>query len=135
MKTRGQWFVAAMGALLLLPAAVRAKDPKVTMCEGPRGKGAEYHDIMVDSKAVSNHLKKGDLLGSCEDNCLNLALCQDDANLCTIDAGVWTPKIKPHGEVEDRKGTCACTHTAVDCSTPEACDAAGTGAPATGVSH
>jgi hypothetical protein len=114
--------IAAL-ALLLLPSTVRAKNPKVAMCEGPTGKRAEYHTIMVDANGVPAHLRNGDLRGGCQDNCTAATspLCAD-TNPCTTDTGVWTPN--PKGN--DGTGTCACVHTPYTCAAPDQCHQTGT---------
>ena len=63
---------------------------KVEICHFPPGNKSEFKTLSVGQDVVAGHLEHGDLLGSCEDNCLHICFGEEDAPDCV-------QRCRPHG--------------------------------------
>src|SRR5262249_7522593 len=90
-------------SFLAAPTVEARLAAKVDMCHRPPSNPNSYQTITVAASAVPEHLAKGDLLGACATLCDTLC---NDANLCTIDHGVWNASTNH----------CVCSNTPVVCA-------------------
>jgi hypothetical protein len=127
---RGGRIIRGLGLAAVLGAGSAATAwgaNRVPLCHPLPGKQPnKYETRMVDEHAVADHVRHGDIPGTCESDCVAApSLLCDDKNLCTTDAGTWTV-------IHDKQGQCACTNTAVVCSASDQCHVAGICNPGTG---
>lgn len=61
-------------------AALPADGERALICHVPPGRPEAFHEILVGASAIEAHLAHGDLLGSCEDLCLDSGDCGYDAD-------------------------------------------------------
>lgn len=61
-------------------AASSADGERALICHVPPGNAQAFHEILVGASAIEAHLAHGDILGSCEDLCLDSADCGYDAD-------------------------------------------------------